>query len=187
MKRFVLQPSMEESRWWIATDTINGIVVKFKEHEFNETQKITFLDDVKSDSALELAKKAALYMREIADWLQQYHGDIVSAKRSNKEEEFARLIQQHKDDYNAVFTNPRIATPSTIENIRILLLYLNDKNWGAWELPAMEIGYTCNQYDCDGRIATTITLDRRIDYRGRKEKRFVVGAPRGHLSKYQRL
>lgn len=33
-KRFLLQPSREPG-YWVATDTANGIVIRFKEHDFN--------------------------------------------------------------------------------------------------------------------------------------------------------
>lgn len=77
--------------------------------------------------------------------------------------------------------------PSTVENITTLLYTLNSQNWGVWNLPNMEIGYSCNQYDCNGKIATTIVLDRPIPYDGELISRFEIGAPRGFLNKYRKL
>ena len=57
------------------------------------------------------------------------------------------------------------------------------------ELPKMTIGYICNQYDCDGKIATTMKLDESIKlYEDENEtcSMFQVGAPVGHLTKYRR-
>lgn len=51
----------------------------------------------------------------------------------------------------------------------------------------MSIGYQCNQYDCDGRQATTIKLDTPIQYNGEMVYQFQTGAPRGHLNKYHRI
>lgn len=48
MERFKLEKSQDLPGWWVLTDTENRIVVKFKEHEYNETQKVTFLDDGQS-------------------------------------------------------------------------------------------------------------------------------------------
>lgn len=93
--------------------------------------------------------------------------------------------KRHEQDYNAVFNGGTIET--TVENIRILLRYLNDINWGVWQLPSMTIGYNCNQYDCDGKTATTITLDSPIEYRGEKVLQFQYGAPSGHLRRYHKL
>jgi hypothetical protein len=80
--------------------------------------------------------------------------------------------------------------PATVENVRLVAAYLNTINWGAWNLPKMTIGYKAHQYDCDGKLATTIVLDEPIsdpDYDIYNERKFVVGAPMGHLSKYQHL
>ena len=85
--------------------------------------------------------------------------------------------------------------PSTPENVATVLHYLNTMNWGGWDLPAMSIGYTANQYDCDGHQATTMTLDEPInmaEYYGMDDdtclvSKFQTGAPHGHLTKYHRL
>jgi hypothetical protein len=58
-------------------------------------------------------------------------------------------------------------------------------NWGAWQLPKMSIGYSAHQYDCDGQQASTITLDKPIDYYGEKVSKFKVGGGRLHLTKYK--
>lgn len=47
--------------------------------------------------------------------------------------------------------------------------------------------YQCNQYDCDGKTATTIKLDQPISVGGRMGTQFVYGAPRGHLEKCERI
>lgn len=76
--------------------------------------------------------------------------------------------------------------PTTYETIGIVLRYLNTMNWGGWDLPPMTIGYRCNQYDCDGKQASTMILDEPIDVFGELIDKFVVGAPTGHLIKYHR-
>lgn len=73
------------------------------------------------------------------------------------------------------------------KSVYLLLRYLNSKNWGTWRLPKMTIGYQCNQYDCDGKTATTIKLDQPIKVAGEMGTQFVYGAPRGHLEKYERI
>lgn len=80
--------------------------------------------------------------------------------------------------------------PTTVDNIRTVLLHLNATNWGGWKLPKMSIGYSANQYDCDGVSATTIKLDTPIsDEDGyiKNETMFKVGGKNGYLNKYQRL
>ena len=73
--------------------------------------------------------------------------------------------------------------PSTIENIRTVLLHLNSSNWGGWKLPKMSISYSAAQFDCDGVQASTMKLDHAVE----GSKMFKVGGKNGHLSKYTRL
>ncbi len=78
--------------------------------------------------------------------------------------------------------------PATIENITAILHYYKMQG-SVGELLPMTIGYSCNGYDCDGTYAVAIKLDRPIVYNedGDMSNRFVCGAPRGHLVKYQRV
>ena len=92
---------------------------------------------------------------------------------------------QIKSEFDAVFSNE--ITETTIESITLLLYYLNSINWGMWRLPNMTIGYTCNQYMCDGKKATTIILDRPIEYDGEMLTKFVVGNGPRHLTDYTQL
>ena len=97
-----------------------------------------------------------------------------------------QLIKEHELAYHEVFGIGDVVE-TTPKTIYILLSYLNDISWGSWVLPKMSIGYRCNQFDCDGKQATTITLDKAIDYDGRPTRCFEVGAPVRHLMRYQRL
>lgn len=86
-------------------------------------------------------------------------------------------------DYDALIQTGT-PIPANIDSIRVILRYLNTQNWGGWKLPALTIGYACNQYDCDGKTATTMILDEPIMIDGEKVSKLVYGAPRGHLTKY---
>lgn len=69
--RFILQPS-ERVGFWACTDRKNGIICTFKDKNFNETQKFSFLNDTKF-----AAGKLATIMREFGDWILQYHSDKI--------------------------------------------------------------------------------------------------------------
>lgn len=97
-----------------------------------------------------------------------------------------RFVREHEEAYKAVFESGT-TVETTPHSIYVLLTYLNDHNWGEWTLPKMSIGYSCNQYDCDGKQATTIKLDEPIDYDGELVDKFQIGAPVGHLTKYHRI
>ena len=80
--------------------------------------------------------------------------------------------------------------PATTDNVRVVLRHLNSQNWGSWSLPKLSIGYSAHQYDCDGKQATTITLDKPISddtYGISSERKFKVGGSKGHLIQYQTL
>lgn len=69
MDRFVLQKSSEKTNHWVCTDTENMIVCTFRNKKFNETQKVTFINDLKQIDALKVAR----IMREMSDWLANNH------------------------------------------------------------------------------------------------------------------
>lgn len=73
MERFVIQKAQQVPDGWVCTDTENGIVCRFQAHRFNETSKMTFLEDVKQPDALKIAR----LMREMGDWLSENHNDIL--------------------------------------------------------------------------------------------------------------
>lgn len=98
-----------------------------------------------------------------------------------------RILASKEEAYNRLIASCGGVIETTAENISIVLGYLNTVNWGGWELPKMSIGYSCNQYDCDGRTATTMRLDEPIEYEGEFADKFVTGAPAGHLMKYRRI
>lgn len=62
----------ETPGWWVVTDVENLVVLRFKEHEFNETQKVSILDESRINP-MALPR----IMREIGDWLAAHHIDKI--------------------------------------------------------------------------------------------------------------
>lgn len=69
MSKYIIQKSSTLPNGWVLTDKENGIVVTFDDGEFNETQKVTPLEDV-SHTPQELAR----IMRELGEWVVRHHG-----------------------------------------------------------------------------------------------------------------
>ena len=69
MNRFKLEKSQDLPGWWVLTDTKNLVVVKFKEHEFNETQKVTFIDDDQDVIEKLGTQGIARVLREMGDYM----------------------------------------------------------------------------------------------------------------------
>ena len=73
-ERFVLQPSKEMQDGWVATDTKNGIVLRFENHKLEQTMRCTpLLTDGREPTAIELATAIS----EMLDWLKEEHKDKV--------------------------------------------------------------------------------------------------------------
>lgn len=69
MRRFILEKSQDLPEWWVLTDTENLVVLKFKEHEYNESQQVTFLDEDKSVIERLGAQGIAQVLREMGDYM----------------------------------------------------------------------------------------------------------------------
>lgn len=75
MSRFSLAPSSEHPDWWVLADTENNIVIRWQEHRFNDTQKVSVLNDteITEHTATDLAR----IMREMGDYIARHHGGIA--------------------------------------------------------------------------------------------------------------
>lgn len=115
--------------------------------------------------------------------------NIVKAETRRKamaahERRTAELLSIAETEYKQLFDGKDVVETNA-KTVYALLRYLNTQNWGLWHLPKMTIGYACNQYDCDGKTATTIILDEPISVCGEMGTMFEYGAPFGHLAKYK--
>ena len=68
MNKYIIQKSSTHPNKWVLTDKCNGIVVTFEDGLFNETQKVTLLDDTHLT-----ANVLAKVMRELSEWVVRYH------------------------------------------------------------------------------------------------------------------
>lgn len=67
--RYLLQPS-QDSSGWVLTDQLHQIVITWEDKKFNETQKVTLLQDRAETVKVETL---ARIMREAGDWLMEWH------------------------------------------------------------------------------------------------------------------
>ena len=70
--RYDFQPSKEREGWYVVTDKKDLVVVIFEKGRFNETQRITRLDDSLPDPLT-----AASGLKAIADYLRIYHSEVL--------------------------------------------------------------------------------------------------------------
>ena len=70
--RYDFQPSKEREGWYVVTDKKDLVVVIFEKGKFNETQRITRLDDTLPDPLT-----VASGLKAIADYLRIYHSEVL--------------------------------------------------------------------------------------------------------------
>ena len=70
--RYDFQPSKEREGWYVVTDKKDFVVVVFDKGKFNETHRITRLDDTLPDPLT-----AASGLKAIADYLRIYHPEVL--------------------------------------------------------------------------------------------------------------
>lgn len=75
MERYLLQKSKEQNNWYVATDTLAGIVVKFEKGKFNGTQRATMLEDLNFHK--DTPTRLATAMKDLTDWLINNHSDVL--------------------------------------------------------------------------------------------------------------
>lgn len=131
-----------------------------------------------------------IFLSECVD-CDDLEGFVTKENKENEEFSNTRkaiaeeIAKKQEEEYALAFANE--VTECNKENIYLLLRHLNKINWGVWNLPKMSIGYSCNQYNCNGVTATTIILDKPIDYGDEMIDKFVYGAPHGYLSNYVQI
>lgn len=73
MDKYTLQRSDTQPLWWVLTDTENQVVCRFREGEFNETQKFTPLNDASEYDVSKLPSIAA----DMSQWLADNHYELI--------------------------------------------------------------------------------------------------------------
>lgn len=67
--KYKLEKNPNLSGYWVLTDTENLIVCKFKEHEFNETQQITVLEESKLMNGINIAGELNKIVSEMGRYM----------------------------------------------------------------------------------------------------------------------
>lgn len=69
MNRFKLERSKEKQDWWVLTDTTNLVVIQFKEHCYNDTQKVSPIEDRLILDSPDPAGKLAKILQEMGEYM----------------------------------------------------------------------------------------------------------------------
>lgn len=66
----IIQQSSTQPNSWVLTDTENSVVIVFEDGRFNETQKVTMLEDAPKLSPIDLARIVC----KLGEWGARHHG-----------------------------------------------------------------------------------------------------------------
>ena len=133
-----------------------------------------------------------------------FKNDVQLIKQKQREYRDAMRLQNADAEktavanaYNAMLANygmsignidKSIKIDATRDNLYTLMRYLRTIPLSQWQLPTLSQGYTANQYDCEGKIAVTITLNQGLLSDDLKIiKKLQYGAPMGHLTNYTNI
>lgn len=109
--------------------------------------------------------------------------DERKAKEKRKAEREEILRAQYLNDY-AALTEKYDTIPATIENLRIVMHYLDSINFGLWRLPKMDKAYSANQYQHGSGTITTLTFDEGILLHGVTRRKFKCGCAENVMPQY---
>lgn len=97
--RYILQKSAGDPLWWVVTDTETQLVCRFREGDFNGSQKYTLLDDIKLTEAD--APRLAAAANGIAQWLRDNHCELLFAStpevRQATRKRVGRIINEARE------------------------------------------------------------------------------------------
>jgi len=69
MNKYIIQKSTHPNKW-VLIDKENGVIITFEEGNFNNSQKVTMLEDAPKLSPIDLAR----IMRKLGEWGARHHG-----------------------------------------------------------------------------------------------------------------
>lgn len=94
-KRFLIQPSNEKEGWIVVTDRKNGIVCRFKEGYYDDTQEFTVLNDIHPEESAPgaAASNLASAANEITAYLMENHQKLMIPIKEIREETRKRIGQ----------------------------------------------------------------------------------------------
>lgn len=69
MNEYIIQKSIHPNKW-VLTNKENGVIITFEEGNFNNSQKVTMLEDAPKLSPIDLAR----IVRKLGEWGARHHG-----------------------------------------------------------------------------------------------------------------
>lgn len=174
----------------------------------NDDGTLTFFPEEKNAGAIIMQRggisQFLAYCIEDERTYDEFSKDVQLIKQKQREYRAEMRLQNANAEkvavanaYNAMLANygmsianidKSIKIDATRDNLYTLMRYLRTIPLSQWQLPTLSQGYAANQYDCEGKVAVTITLNQGILSDDLKIiKKLQYGAPMGHLTNYTNI
>lgn len=127
MKKFIIQKSSTQPKGWVLTDTENKVVITFQDGQFNESQKVTLLED-----STATAEELAHIVGEMDNWVARHHGSKCFRKTYGyevSEDDTKRYLYRRKSPrWRMEIEEKRVTAESLATSLRKAAEFLIKRN-----------------------------------------------------------
>lgn len=127
MKKFIIQKSSTQPDGWVLTDTENKVVITFEDGLFNESQKVTLLED-----SLVTTEELTHIVSEMRNWVARHHGSKCFRKTYGyevSEDDTKRYLYRRKSPrWRMEIEEKRVTAESLATSLRKAAEFLIKRN-----------------------------------------------------------
>lgn len=117
MSKYIIQKSSTQPKGWVLTDTENKVVITFQDGQFNESQKVTLLED-----STATAEEFAHIVGAMGEWAARHHGskcfNHVYGYETSEDEAITYLYRRKYPCWRLELQEDRVTAESLASSLR---------------------------------------------------------------------
>ena len=127
MGKYIIQKSSTQPKGWVLTDTENKVVIKFQDGQFNESQKVTLLED-----STATAEELAHIVGAMGEWAARHHGSKcfshVYGYETSEDEAITYLYRRKYPRWRLELQEDRVTAESLAPSLRKAAEFITKRN-----------------------------------------------------------
>ena len=127
MGKYIIQKSSTQPKGWVLTDTENKVVITFQDGQFNESQKVTLLED-----STATAEELAHVVGAMGEWAARHHGSKcfshVYGYEKSEDEATTYLYRKKFPRWRLELQEDRVTAESLASSLRKAAEFLTKRN-----------------------------------------------------------
>lgn len=127
MGKYIIQKSSTQPKGWVLTDTENKVVITFQDGQFNESQKVTLLED-----STATAEELARIVGAMGEWAARHHGskcfNHVYGYETSEDEATTYLYRKKFPRWRLELQEERVTAESLAPSLRKAAEFLTKRN-----------------------------------------------------------